>query len=1316
MRKKKSLLALIVFTLIMIFMIESGSSSKAASTENIDIRFVFTTDLHGRLTTMNYEQNKAFNTGSLAKAATLIRNARSEKADGNTFTFDIGDVLYDYTTEAIFELKPEEIQPIYKAMATLDYDAITLGNHEFEYGYDYLMDQLQGSRLKDITVVSNLIDAKTGKAAFHENMILTRKVKTNSGSTATVKIGVIGETIPTLSKKRENFTGIFQTEDIVANTAKQAKALKAKGADVIVVLAHSGFGVENPLQMSNDVSYALTKIPEVDVVLCGHEHKIFPSNSADSALFYELPGVDKDTGLVNGKNLVMANDKGQSVGVVDLTIEKSSNQTEVVDRSSEVRKVTANTATDASLNKGYDGWEDLFTTNSKNVIGNVASGKSINNYFGLVEDSSSIQLVNNAMINYALQFVNTTGKQYKNYPIVAASNHVQYGQYLQDDYVRVNGQITEANMSSIATFHRYIYLYEVTGKQLREWIEWSASAYETTNQDVKWTDGTMNRMMEASGAKSLIAESWINDWSSFYVFDGIEYTINPFIEPKYNSNGEIINQTNRVGYITYNGKPITDDMKFVLAAQSLSNVKFSPIEGIGNQIIKKGATHRLNVLLDYVKQLCKVEDLVPTVDNNWNIALPKDKSFILRSSQNATINKDMWNYSIIDTLSPNVFYKVQYQLTSDDRTGPNVVLASTNNANTNNNVDIAVNANDSSGIKVLKYTIGDYDKDSYVWSNGTEIDDKNVFTVTNNGVYTVYAEDNAGNKAVSKIKIDNINRDILQVPTINSYTNRMTKMTGTAEPGAVVYCITEDGTYHAEVDTSGSFSCPLPTQRAKDTVTVYVEDEYGRRSAKVTVVVKRTGPNYPEISGINNNDVKIIGNTDDSIKTVFAVVGEKVYVSSKGGLTAYKNCEKYSKDKKIVTTNVSVGSDGSFSMSIPAFRSSTSVTVYSLDYVGRVSKANKIKVAHAAPNPPTLYETCNAEKEVHGRVYTATTGTIYDVNVTVGGKTYRTTTDENGYFVTTVGNLKKGETIAVYATDTVDNTIRKSAKIQTKVKDVKEFVSSDDDYKYVEIYPVTDKTDTLTGQCDDTSVKVTLKVNGVFYDITTDEEGYFELPLEEKLEIGTSVSAVVRVDNGGIIGADLGSVVLGKPYQPILINPNVYNTTGQLTVATTEKCKITVKVASKSYTTSDGYYDYDLKSYCYDIKIKNVNSGNDIIVYATNAAGSSPKLTRSVIQKAPNTPKTASVDTNSKVIKGTVNLILEDALIEAGQQPTVANTETKVYAKIGSKTYKAVIEDDGTFAIKIPKQKEKTSITIWASNAQGRGPTKAIKVVKAKSK
>jgi hypothetical protein len=383
--------------------------------------------------------------------------------------------------------------------------------------------------------------------------------------------------------------------------------------------------------------------------------------------------------------------------------------------------------------------------------------------------------------------------------------------------------------------------------------------------------------------------------------------------------------------------------------------------------------------------------------------------------------------------------------------------------------------------------------------------------------------------------------------------------------------------------------------------------------------------------------------------------------------------------------------------------------------VRRVSKANKLKVAHVAPNPPTIYESCNAEKEVHGRVYTATTGTIYDVNVTVGGKTYKTTTDENGYFTTTVGSLKKGETISVYATDTVDNTTRKSAKTQKTVKDVKEYVSSDS-YKYVEIYPVTDKTDTLTGQCDDSIVKVTLKVNGKFYDIITDEDGYFELPLEEKLDIGTKVSAVVRVENGGIIGADLGSVVLGKPYQPILINPNVYNTTRQLTVATTEKCKITVKVGSKTYTTKDGYYDDDLKSYCYDIKIKNVNSGNDISVYATNAAGNSPKLTRTIIQKAPNTPKTTSVNTNSKVINGTVNLILDEALTQAGQQPTVANTETKVYAKIGTKTYKAVIEDDGTFVIKIPKQKEKTSITIWASNAQGKGPTKAIKVVKAKSK
>ncbi|HEX3022725.1 MAG TPA: metallophosphoesterase, partial [Lachnospiraceae bacterium] len=309
------LLLLILLATVLISSSRKGSThSEASQTETANLRFIFTTDLHGQLNNMDYETGKAYSIGGLTKAYTLIKEARKQLDNQNSFTFDVGDTLFDYSTEYIFSESQKAIQPMYQAMATIGYDAITLGNHDFDYGFDYIKDQIEGSGLKDITVVSNITDSKTGKYVWKENMLITRKVVTEEGNSVDINIGVIGETIPNLSKKTENYTGILKSEDIVESVKKQTEKLKSQGADIVVVLAHSGFGNQDPDLNYRNVSYAITQIPGVDVVLCGHEHNMFPNNDKTSS-YYSLPGVDPATSLVNGKVLVMASDRGKSIGI-----------------------------------------------------------------------------------------------------------------------------------------------------------------------------------------------------------------------------------------------------------------------------------------------------------------------------------------------------------------------------------------------------------------------------------------------------------------------------------------------------------------------------------------------------------------------------------------------------------------------------------------------------------------------------------------------------------------------------------------------------------------------------------------------------------------------------------------------------------------------------------------------------------------------------------------------------------------------------------------------------------------------------------------
>jgi 2',3'-cyclic-nucleotide 2'-phosphodiesterase/3'-nucleotidase len=216
------------------------AEAAALTNDTVDMRIIGTTDLHGQLNSKDYELGTDYNNGGLARVSDLITKIRGELPAGNSLTLDAGDVLYDYTTEYIFGQDQEALQPIYKAMAKIGYDAITLGNHDFDYGYDYIQRQLIESGLKNITVVSNVTDSKNGSYPFLENMLITKKMKTKSGKEVEIKVGIIGQTIPYLTSKTQSYIGILKTEDMVINAQNEAKKLKEMGADIVIALSHTG--------------------------------------------------------------------------------------------------------------------------------------------------------------------------------------------------------------------------------------------------------------------------------------------------------------------------------------------------------------------------------------------------------------------------------------------------------------------------------------------------------------------------------------------------------------------------------------------------------------------------------------------------------------------------------------------------------------------------------------------------------------------------------------------------------------------------------------------------------------------------------------------------------------------------------------------------------------------------------------------------------------------------------------------------------------------------------------------------------------------
>ncbi|MHB8130568.1 MAG: Ig-like domain-containing protein [Mobilitalea sp.] len=1309
--------------------------------ETIDLRIIGTTDLHGQLNSKDYELGVDYSNGGLARVFDLIKKTRDELPKENTVTVDAGDVLYDYTTEYIFSESQNEIQPIYKAMAKIGYDAITLGNHDFDYGYEYIQKQLNGAGLRDITVVSNVTDSKTGEYPFLENMLIVRKVKTSTGREIEVKIGIIGQTIPVFTAKTHSYAGILKGEDMVINAQIQATKLKEMGADIIIALSHTGIGPVEPELNFKNVAYALTKIDEIDVVVCGHEHNLFPTTDMTSP-YYKLPNVDKKTYLMNGKNVIMAGNRGSAIGVVDLTLNVYGDTLRIAERSSEIRFITANNTTeDKAIANSYGIWEDKLSDYHTDIIATLEKGGIIQNYYGLLGDNPAIQLLNDSKIDYALRFVNTTGKKYSGYPILAASTYASFGAGSIDEFINIHDSITESGLSAIQPYNNYIYIYTITGKQLKEWLEWTASAYETAIGNPTWSKGTMSELMLKTGLKSLIREDWLNDWTNFYIFDGIDYVIDPTTEPRYDINGNRISMSNRVSSIKYNGVPVEEDAVMLLATNKITQPN-DAIRGIDKQVSLNGFIRSQVILSKYIKQINGEGSLIPQLDYNWKVSLPYENRFLVRAPYYAQslIEETPWYGEFLSQGDDYYsYYIASYQVENDDIIGPHIVASPAITRATATPYEVGIYVADASKIKQLRYLSGEYDLNHYNWSGGVSITN-NKFVVRKNGTYSIYAEDSYGNKSVYKLVIDNFSDNLLGAPTVITYTNRKSKISGRGEPKATVVFEAYTGVYESKIGADGTFSYPLPSQPSGTEVIVYIKDAArALESERVRVPVKRTGPNQPSLNPIYNDAGFISGNTGDTDASVIAVIGDKVYVSDQGGKELYeKNIEIYDVSLNIVPTSVEINELGYFIITLPPQVGGQAITVYSIDHLSRNSSPIMTTVIEVAPNAPTVYEVSNIEKSINGYV-PKSSGKIYDIVMKFEDKSYFTQIDKYGKFSFQIEKqLHAGQKITVQVFDNKNGATRFSYLTEVIVNDIENYIKTTS--TNLTLNRVTDKSYQITGfNLNKGLINLAIasgegdNFQNTLLTFETNEAGKIRYTIDGKLEAGTNIYVMTRFSDGKILLANKTVVISTKPDMPILLK-DVTNADKLVQIIAKKGSEVLVTIGAKTYSSSEYLQDEATGNYVYSLVTDRVVSGTVIKVTATNASGTSDQLSSVIVKAAPDQPQVSTVKAGDTVVTGKIELldytipvvdtsVIDETVIDAvttdeiparfkDAATKVAKTQTRIFVSIGKKTYEGTINNKGKFSIKIPAQKQGVKIKVWGTNKAGRGPLLIVVIVK----
>lgn len=1106
-----------------------ANSAEGAEIEGniVNLRFIGTTDIHGQVTSTDLETGKKNVHGGIEKLLTVIRGQREEFGEANTFTFDTGDTVFDYTTENIFTTDSTALQPVWKAYKEIGYDAFTLGNHDFDYGYNYMVEQLNQAGLMGNCVVSNVWKTASGEYPFGETKLINRVVTATNGTQVLMKIGVIGETIPVLSQKTEVMTGELTTEGMVKNATEKAKKLKEKGADLIIVLAHSGIGEEEPEELAKNAAYALTKIPEVDIVFCGHEHRVFPGGDKDADV-YAMPNTDPATGLVNGKNLVMPGSRGDNVGVVDLSCEIVGEEAVIKQRSTRVLSIDPNEVESAPeiSEQIYGEFLEMFEDHHSRTIATITEGITYHNYFGMLEDNAAVQLVNSAKIAYALKYQNSVkGSKYAGLPVVACSGYSYQDAAANHEkiYGEITGAITGADLRSLQTYHAYIVIYEVTGAQLKEFMEWSASAYATLNEEQEWEDAFMSLYQKTSGFPALYFEDWWEDWSSFRIFDGVEYTIDPSVAPRYSRDGIQINNTSRVKNVTINGVPVKDTDKLLLSCDRIINPTDSNKSFVPSSQLIGGYVSSQNFFASWLEECAKTGEISMAADHNWSLKLPPDYVFLANSSiaGEKYAPQEDWYVSKYISNGDTSYYMGIFRNT-EDTYGPNLVVTPNVTVPTNNNVTLAVSVNDISGVKQVTWLKRAADAEDKGWSNAAAVKEGKV-SVESNGTYTFRAEDNKGNVTFVTVAVDNIDKSLLEIPYVNSYTNRKASISGTAEPEATVYIKAGSKAYQAKVGKDGEFSYALPNQPSGTKLEVYVKDNRGRVSDVVTVQVKRTGPNRPSLSAyVKNTQTKIKGKTNDDDAVPVAVIGDTVYGSS-AGLERYRYSELYKAGQKLVKTTVKVESSSAFTIKIPVQKAGTVVTLYNLDSDSRISRKRASTVQEKAPNQPELYPGCSLEREVRGVVELLNKKDRYTITVTIGGRTYTGETEEDGSFCVDTGRFAAGTEVSVVASDGSGETLRTSAAASSAIEDYRPYMNSA--LVFDPVY-VGDKS--VSGMYKPGGL-VTVILGMYSYSVECGADGRFEVETKTQVYASSDLYAVAR-DGNQIVSAQIATIL--KPSEP----------------------------------------------------------------------------------------------------------------------------------------------------------------------------------------
>ncbi len=475
-----------------------------------------TTDQHGNLFPIDYYTDKADNRG-LAKIATLVRRVRSENK--NVLLIDSGDTIQGTPLEYYHNKKNNAPpDPMMLGMNALDYDAMTVGNHEYNFGLPVL--EKARSEAKFPWLSANTYNKGTNQT--HYTPYIVKEL-------AGVRVAVLGLTTPGIPNWENvpNYAGLEFREPL-SEARKWVPILhREERADVVVIAMHMGLekdlrsGEINPGQVANENrAIAIAKqVPGVDLIFMGHTHR-------------DVPSV-----VINGVQLIQANYWGRHLARVDLYLENAGAGWRMFARAAQTIPVDDRVVPDPEILKLGEPYDRETQAWLSRAIGD--SGAELTATEARFRDTAILDLIQRVQLE--------VGKA-----------DVSMAAVFNPDARIARGPVTVRDIAGLYVYENTLVVLEVTGQQLKEALEHSAKYF---------------RAYEPGKTPAELVDDKIPAYN-FDIAEGVTYTLNiskPFGERIENLQfqGKPLAPTQKIrlatnnyrvngggGYTMYKGAPV----------------------------------------------------------------------------------------------------------------------------------------------------------------------------------------------------------------------------------------------------------------------------------------------------------------------------------------------------------------------------------------------------------------------------------------------------------------------------------------------------------------------------------------------------------------------------------------------------------------------------------------------------------------------------------------------------------------------------------------------------------------------------------------